>query len=56
MIEDAAMIERLLAAYELKYPDEIDSWRDRMRSGFADGSRVLLRYRPRPKLDLRAQR
>ena len=56
MIKDAAMIERLLAAYELKYPNEIDSWRDRMRNEFADGSRVLLRYRPIPKLDLIARR
>jgi hypothetical protein len=39
------MIDRLLAVYEEKYPNEISKWRDRMRSGFADGSRILLRYR-----------
>jgi hypothetical protein len=54
--KDAALLERLLAAYQLKYPDEIDSWRERMRNGFADGSRALLRYRPISKLDLDTQR
>ena len=34
-VRDAALLDRLLAVYEAKYPD-----------GFADGSRVLLRYRP----------
>ena len=51
-IKDAAILERLLAAYEVKYPNEIDSWHDRMRNGFADGSRVVLRYRPSPTLEL----
>ena len=45
-IDDADVFERLLAAYDVKYPDEIDEWRDRMRRGQADGSRVLLRYTP----------
>ena len=45
-VRDAGLLDRLLAAYEAKYPDEIAQWRDRMRDGFADGSRVLLRYRP----------
>jgi hypothetical protein len=44
-LEDPLMIDRLLAVYEEKYPNEISKWRDRMRSGFADGSRILLRYR-----------
>lgn len=43
---DPALLDRLLATYEKKYPDEIASWRDRMRQGYADGSRTLLRYRP----------
>ena len=51
-IEEASMLERLLSVYEEKYPNEIASWRDRMRRGFADGSRVLLRYRPIEALDL----
>jgi hypothetical protein len=45
-VEDAALLERLLGAYETKYPDEIAQWRDRMRTGYADGSRVLVRYHP----------
>ncbi len=45
-VEDAALLERLLALYERKYPSEIDRWREPMRAGNADGSRVLLRYVP----------
>jgi hypothetical protein len=45
-VEDVDVLDRLLARYEQKYPDEIGEWRDRMRKGFADGSRVLIRYRP----------
>ena len=43
---DADLLERLLAEYDRKYPDSIDRWRDRMRSGNADRSRVLIRYVP----------
>ena len=32
------------ARYETKYPDEIADWRDEMRNGFRDGSRILIRY------------
>jgi hypothetical protein len=45
-VRDAALLDRLLAIYEKKYPEEIGDWRVPMRSGFADGSRVLIRYRP----------
>lgn len=41
---DGTLLDRLLALYETKYPREIGDWRDRMRDGFADGSRLLLRY------------
>jgi hypothetical protein len=44
-VDDESTLDRLLATYEKKYPDEIASWRDAMRSGVADGSRVLLRYK-----------
>jgi hypothetical protein len=47
-VDDPEMIERLLVVYAKKYPNEIDTWREKMRSGSADGSRVLLRYRPIP--------
>ncbi len=43
---DAELLERLLAEYDRKYPGSIDRWRDRMKSGNADRSRVLIRYEP----------
>ena len=43
---DLALIDRLLEAYGRKYPDEIGKWRDRMRKGTEDGSRVTIRYTP----------
>jgi hypothetical protein len=43
---DAALLDALLARYETKYPEEIGRWRDRMRAGNADRSRVLVRYTP----------
>ena len=45
-VKDDALLERLLAIYAKKYPDEIDKWRDRMRRGYTDGTRVLIRYTP----------
>ena len=45
-VRDDALLEKLLAVYETKYPDEIASWRDKMRSGYHDGSRWLIRYAP----------
>lgn len=45
-VKDDAMLGRLLARYDEKYPNEIASWRDKMRSGYLDGSRVLIRYTP----------
>jgi len=45
-VKDDALLDRLLALYEKKYPDEIANWRDRMRKGYQDGSRVLIKYRP----------
>jgi hypothetical protein len=48
VVKDAALVERMLAEYDRKYPDEIGKWRERMRTGNADGSRVLLRYVPEP--------
>lgn len=49
-VADEALLDRLLAAYEAKYPEEIGRWRDKMRSGYADRSRVLVRYRPEQPL------
>lgn len=45
-VKDAAVLERLITLYETKYPREIAKWRDKFRSGYADGSRMLIRYTP----------
>jgi len=42
------VLDELLASYEKKYPAEIGAWRDKMRAGVRDGSRVLIRYVPEP--------
>jgi hypothetical protein len=42
--KDPALLERMLTVFETKYPAEIGSWREKMRGGFEDGSRTLLRY------------
>ena len=44
--KDGAVLDRLMAAYRTKYPDEIGKWEPRMRAGFASGERVLIRYEP----------
>jgi hypothetical protein len=46
IIRDEKQLDALLALYETKYVGEIAKWREPMRRGYADGSRVLLRYRP----------
>lgn len=45
-VEDPAVLERLIASYEKKYPAEIARWRDKFRAGYASGERWLLRYEP----------
>ncbi len=45
---DEALLNRLLAAYEKKYPNEFPNWRDRMRAENVSGERVLLQYEPAP--------
>jgi len=47
VVKDRALLDRLIATYEKKYPSEIGKWRERFTTGFADGSRVLIRYTPR---------
>lgn len=46
IVKDDALLDRLLEVYEGKYPEEIGEWRDKMRSGYRDGSRALIRYVP----------
>jgi len=45
-VEDPALLERLIASYEKKYPAEIARWREKFREGYASGERWLLRYEP----------
>jgi hypothetical protein len=40
------LLDRLMAVYRQKYPDEIGRWEPRMRAGFASGERILIRYAP----------
>jgi hypothetical protein len=47
-VKDDAAFARLLAAYGKKYPDGWGKWRPRFQQGWADGSRVLIRYTPIP--------
>ncbi len=44
--KDDAAFERLLSAFGKKYPAEWDRWESRFRRGYADDSRVLIRYEP----------
>ena len=46
IVKDDALIDGLPKEYDEKYPEEIASWRDKMRKGYFDGSRVLIRYTP----------
>jgi len=43
---DPAAFKRLLDAYSRKYPLAWSSWRPRFESGFKNGSRLRIRYRP----------
>ena len=43
---DAARREQVLAAMGVKYADEWPTWGPRFRNALADGSRVMLKYRP----------
>lgn len=45
-VRDEALLERLLDSYDRKYPEEIGRWRQRMRDGYRDGRRLLIRYTP----------
>ena len=43
--QDPKLLERLMAVYAKKYPEEFASeWEPKMRSGFASGERVIVRY------------
>ena len=46
IVRDEALLERMLAVFDAKYAGEIEGWRERIRQGVRDGSRVLIRYTP----------
>lgn len=43
---DRAVFDRLLAAFEIKYPNEWAKWKPRFESSYTDGTRVVVRYKP----------
>jgi len=47
-VTDPEILDRLMVDYRRKYPAEIGKWEPRMRSGFAEGDRVLIRYSALP--------
>ena len=44
--EDRATFERLMKAFAGRYADGWDKWEPRFEKGYADGTRVLIRYAP----------
>jgi hypothetical protein len=44
--EERATFDRLLESFAVKYADGWDKWDPRFRKGYADGSRVVIRYVP----------
>ena len=43
---DRAVFNRLLEAYARKYPGAWSNWKPRFESGFQNGSRIMIRYKP----------
>jgi hypothetical protein len=46
IVKDRSVMERMLEVYAKKYADRWSQHEQRFRQGFADGSRVLIRYTP----------
>ncbi|MDG2335400.1 MAG: hypothetical protein P8Q97_14345 [Myxococcota bacterium] len=49
IISDRAVFDRLLESFAKRYPDGWAKWKPRFEKGFADGSRVMIRYSPASK-------
>ena len=45
-VKDDALFGRLLTAYGERYAAEWGKWKPRFEKGYADGTRVLIRYTP----------
>ena len=46
IVSDRALFDRLMKAFGGRYPDDWAKWKPRFEKGFADGSRVMIRYSP----------
>lgn len=46
VVKDPALETRMLETYAKKYPDGWPKYEQKFRSGFADGSRILIKYTP----------
>jgi hypothetical protein len=46
IVSDRAVFDRAMAGLGLRYPDEWEKWKPRFEKGYADGTRVLIRYSP----------
>ncbi len=46
IVDDAKIAGLMMQSYALKYPDGWANYADAFRKGFADGSRILIRYTP----------
>jgi hypothetical protein len=47
IVNDAAAQQAMLEAYAKKYPDGWSKFEEKFRSGFKDGTRVLIKYTPK---------
>lgn len=47
IVKDAKVADLLRETYAKKYPDRWPGYAERFKAGFADGSRVLVRYVPK---------
>ncbi len=47
IVSERAVFDRAMAALGPRYPDAWSKWKPRFEKGFADGTRVLIRYSPR---------
>lgn len=48
IVADAKVADLMMRSYAVKYPDGWPRFADAFRKGFADGSRILIRYTPAP--------
>jgi hypothetical protein len=46
IVNDPAAQQAMLEAYAKKYPDGWSKFEEKFRSGFKDGTRVLIKYKP----------